>query len=102
MDLFGKNGCLKNRKDAMSKLPTFASEQEEAEFWDTHDSTEFLDETEPVETCFVDQRPLKKQITIRLEPSAIAQIKKVASGKGIGYQTLIRMWVMEQLQKATA
>jgi predicted DNA binding CopG/RHH family protein len=93
---------MKESKDAMSKLPKFVSEQEEAEFWDTHDSTEFLDETEPIETCFVDQRPPKKQITIRLEPSVIEQIKKVASGKGIGYQTLIRMWVMEQLQKATA
>lgn len=86
----------------MSKLPKFASEQEEAEFWDTHDSTEFLEETESVEMRFVDRRPVKQQITIRLEPSAIVEIKKVASGKGIGYQTLIRMWVMEQLQRATA
>jgi predicted DNA binding CopG/RHH family protein len=86
----------------MSKLPTFATEQEEAEFWDSHDSTEFLEETEAVESRFVDQRPQKKQITIRLDPSAIEQIKKVANNKGIGYQTLIRMWVMEQLQKASA
>lgn len=86
----------------MAKLPTFASEQEEAEFWDTHDSTDFLAETESVEMRFVDRRPVKQQISIRLEPSAIVEIKKVASGKGIGYQTLIRMWVMEQLQKATA
>lgn len=86
----------------MAKLPTFASEQEEAEFWDTHDSTEFLAETEPVEMRFVDRRPVKQQISIRLEPAAIVEIKKVANGKGIGYQTLIRMWVMEQLQKATA
>lgn len=85
----------------MAKLPQFTSDQEEAEFWDTHDSTEFLAETEPMEVQFVDRRPVKQQITIRLEPSAIVAIKKVASGKGIGYQTLIRMWVMEQLQKAT-
>jgi predicted DNA binding CopG/RHH family protein len=93
---------MKESKDAMSKLPKFATEQAEAEFWDTHDSTEFLEETEAVETRFVDQRPQKKQITIRLDPSAIEQIKKVASSKGIGYQTLIRMWVMEQLEKAAA
>jgi len=36
----------------MSKLPKFATDQEEADFWDTHDSTQFLDDTEPVEvTC---------------------------------------------------
>ncbi|HRW08771.1 MAG TPA: CopG family antitoxin [Caldilineaceae bacterium] len=83
----------------MSKLPIFVNEQEEAEFWDTHDSTEFLDETEPVETQFVDQRTTKKQITIRLEPATIEQLKRVARTKGIGYQTLIRLWVTEQLQK---
>lgn len=86
----------------MSKLPVFATEQQEAEFWDMHDSTEFLDETEVVETYFVDARPPKKQISIRLEPSTIEQIKKVAHSKGIGYQTLIRMWVVEQLQKAAS
>ena len=32
----------------MSKLPKFANDQEEAEFWDTHDSADFLDDTEPV------------------------------------------------------
>ena len=29
----------------------------------------------------------------------IEQIKQVAHAKGMGYQTLIRMWVMEQVQK---
>jgi len=83
----------------MSKLPVFTSDQEEAEFWDTHDSVDFLEETEPVEVRFADARPSKKQISIRLDPSAIDQIKKVARTKGIGYQTLIRIWVMEQLEK---
>lgn len=86
----------------MPRLPVFTTEQQEAEFWDTHDSTEFLDETEVVETHFADARPPKKQISIRLEPSTIEQIKKVARVKGIGYQTLIRMWVVEQLQKTAA
>jgi hypothetical protein len=38
------------------KLPHFASEQEEVEFWATHDSTEYLDETEPVDVTFIDAR----------------------------------------------
>lgn len=86
----------------MPKLPTFTTEQEEAEYWDTHDSTEVLEETEPVAVQFVDRRPPKQQLTIRLEPDAIEQIKVVAQRKGIGYQTLIRIWVMEQLEKAAA
>jgi predicted DNA binding CopG/RHH family protein len=86
----------------MAKLPQFVSEQDEAEFWDTHDSTDFLDETEAVDSTFVDARPAKKQISLRLDPAVIEQIKKVAHTKGVGYQTLIRMWVMEQVQKTAA
>jgi len=30
------------------RVPEFATEQEEREFWDTHDSTYYLDDTEDV------------------------------------------------------
>jgi predicted DNA binding CopG/RHH family protein len=83
----------------MKKLPTFKTEQEEAEFWDTQDSTDYLDDTEPVDELFIDGRPPKKQISLRLDESAINQLKVVAEGKGIGYQTMIRMWVMERLKE---
>lgn len=80
----------------MPRLPRFKDEKEEAEFWDKHDSTEYLEDTEPVDVVFVDARP-KKQISLRMEPSVIEELKAIARTKGIGYQTLIRMWVMERL-----
>lgn len=43
----------------MTKLPQFTSEQEEAAFWDSHDSTEFLEDTTAVDVTFVDARPAK-------------------------------------------
>lgn len=81
----------------MSRLPRFSTDQEEADFWDTHDSTEFLEDTEPVDVTFVDARPAKKQISLRMDPEAIDKLKAIARRKGIGYQTLIRIWVMERL-----
>src|SRR3954447_7298615 len=33
---------------ALGKIPAFHSVEEEAEFWDTHDFTDFLDESSPV------------------------------------------------------
>jgi hypothetical protein len=32
----------------VSRIPDFQSLEEEAAYWDTHDFTEFLDETRPV------------------------------------------------------
>jgi predicted DNA binding CopG/RHH family protein len=87
-----------NERQAQA-LPKFATVQDEADFWDTHDSTEFLGATEPVAETFVDARPTKQQISLRLEPAVIEQLKKVARTKGVGYQTMIRMWVMERLEQ---
>ncbi len=81
----------------MAKIPKFENEQEESEFWDTHDSTDFLDETTPVNIRFVGPRPRKVHISLRFDQETIDNLKMVAGHKGIGYQTLIRMWVMEQL-----
>jgi len=81
----------------MNKLPQFANDQEEAEFWNNHDATDYLDEFQPVEMTFRDSRPPKKQISLRLDTETIDSLKNVARKKGIGYQTLIRMWVVERL-----
>lgn len=85
----------------VQKIPEFANDQEEADFWDSHDSTQYLGETSPVAVAFVDARPAKQQISLRLEPAVIERLKKVANNKGIGYQTMIRMWVMERLEQVT-
>ena len=70
-------------------------------FWDTHDSTNFLEETESVDITFVDARPTMKQISLRLDPAVINHLKLLAGDKGIGYQTMIRMWIMERLGQET-
>jgi len=81
----------------VAKIPKFANEQEEAEFWATHDATEFLQDTQPVDMTFTDARPRKTQIAIRFDPNTLRELRAVAQRKGVGYQTLIRMWVMERL-----
>lgn len=65
-----------------------------------HDSTEFLDETESVAVTFVDARPTNQQISLSLAPAVIERLQQIAHRKGIGYQTLIRLWVMERLTQA--
>lgn len=83
----------------MTKIPKFATEQEEAEFWASHDSTEFIADTETIDVTFVDGRQPKKQIALRLDGETIDALKAVARRKGVGYQTLIRLWVNERLEQ---
>ncbi|MBI2940113.1 MAG: hypothetical protein HYY04_06695 [Chloroflexi bacterium] len=78
-----------------SRIPEFASIEEEARFWDTHDTTDFEDEFRPVRVRFA--RNLSQGITIRLDPETLAELRARARGKGLGPTTLARMWIMEQL-----
>lgn len=88
------------------KIPEFRTEEEEVRFWDEHDSMEFIEELEPVEIelspeledKILSKRELKKPITLRLKPSQIEAVKKIAVKKGLPYQTLIGMWITEKIQ----
>lgn len=81
----------------MGKLPKFKTEREMAEFFDTHDTTEYFDEMpeekEPVEVA----KPRKQQIAIRIDRPTLDRVKRIAEAKGIGYQTLMRMWIVERI-----
>lgn len=81
----------------ISRIPTFKNIQEEAEFWDTHDTTDFEDEFKPVKVRFA--KNLSQGLTIRLDPDILHRVRAQAHQRGIGPTTLIRMWVMERLQK---
>lgn len=84
----------------MKRIPKFKSEKEEAAFWATHDSTDYLEDTKEVKAKFT--RPKKKLVSLRLDEKTIKDLKKIAEGKGIGYLELVRMWVLENLRKTKA
>lgn len=78
-------------------IPEFKSIQEEAEFWDKHDTTDFEDSFKPVRVKFA--KNLSQGITVRLDPETLAELRSLASEKGIGPTTLARMWILEQLRR---
>jgi len=86
-----------NRKP---KLPDFKkmSDLEIAKFWDDHDAAAFWPEMAVEKGAFVDKRP-KKAISMRFDIDTLAQLRQIADAKGIGYQTLIRMWIKERLRQ---
>ena len=70
----------------------------ESDYWDNLSLEELIEMSEPVDWKPVDARP-KKQISLRLTESLIQRGKEVAAEKGIGYQTLFRMWIIEGLKR---
>jgi len=83
-----------------SRIPRFKSVEEEADFWDTHDSTEFEDEFKEVKIRVA--RPLVHVLAVRLDAKTIDQLATVGRKKGIGPSTLARMWLLERLEREKA
>ncbi len=89
----------KDTKIEKSRIPVFANRQEEAEFWDKHDITDYLDELKPVKLKV--SKHLSQGITIRFDEETLEELREQAHRKGIGPTTLARMWILERLHSKT-
>jgi hypothetical protein len=75
-------------------LPQTDSIQELAQFWDTHDVTDFEDELEEVIEPVFERRTV---IALDLESEEAEAVKKLAQSKGVADAELIRGWVREKI-----
>jgi len=79
---------------APDEIPdNFDSYEAAAEFWDTHDVSDYLDLTEEVSDV---QIKLKRK-HFKIEPDITAELSKKAREKGISTETLINLWLQEKL-----
>jgi hypothetical protein len=80
-----------------SRIPRFKNREEEAEFWETHSTTEFEDEFEEVKLKVA--RPLSHILAVRLDARTIDRLAEIGRAKGLGPSTLARMWLLERLEQ---
>jgi hypothetical protein len=79
-----------------SKLPKTDSIQKLAEFWDTHDLTDFEDELQEVaDPVFARGNALK----VPLESRDIAVVERLARSKGVSPEQLVRSWVLQRIAR---
>ena len=102
---------VKNKRTL--ELPRFKSESEEADWWASKAGRAYVKqksaETQSKGTTAGGSRLVtmlnKKssvQIAIHLPEADLAQARKIAGRKGIGYQTLLKMFVHEGLAHESA
>jgi len=76
------------------KLPETDSIRELADFWDTHDVTEFGDQLVEVPERVFAHRPT---VTIPLTADELKAVRDLAASRGVDEAALIRSWVQEKL-----
>lgn len=83
----------------VTKIPKFKTYAEEAEFWDTHDVTDYLDEMKFVDVEFLPRQKKEETVTIRIEPKLKNRLERLARSYGINLSSLARMWIIEKLRQ---
>ena len=82
---------------ALKSIPDFDTEAAERTFWETHDSTEYLDWSKAVRGRFPNLKPSSSSISPRLPLPLLEQIKIAANKRDVPYQSLIKMWLAEKV-----
>jgi predicted DNA binding CopG/RHH family protein len=99
----------KKLSPAKSPLPKFRSDQEAAEYFDSHSVSSVWDrlpeapqpKLSPALAAKIRARhaQAKSPISLRLAPEQIAAAKHIAAAKSVGYQTQLRMWIAEGIRR---
>ncbi|HVZ58793.1 MAG TPA: BrnA antitoxin family protein [Patescibacteria group bacterium] len=83
----------------LKQIPDFKTFEEEAEFWDTHDSTEYVDWSKAKKVVFPNLKPTTESISLRLPSFLLARIKQLANKKDVPYQSLMKMFLSEKVDQ---
>lgn len=78
-------------------IPQFASEKEEKKFWETQDSTEYLNWSATKHVRFPKLKPSTETISLRLPQALLERIKVEANKRDVLYQSLIKVWLSEKV-----
>lgn len=78
-------------------IPKFADEAEERAFWESHDSTDYLDWSAAEKVVFPNLKPTTTSISLRLPKHLLDSIKAAAHARDVPYQSLIKVWLQEKL-----
>ena len=86
-------------KKTLKKIPKFSSEQEEREFWQMHDSTDYVAYETLENWRFPNLKLTRKPITLRLPAGLIDRVKLHAHKMDVPYQSLMKQFIFEGIAK---
>ncbi len=84
------------------KLPKFKNEDEERDFWDKIDLSDYLEPSDFERVYFPNLRPTTKSISIRIPEYMIWELKQKANAIDIPYQALIKKYVADGMIRDAA
>lgn len=82
-----------------NKIPKFRNEEDERKFWDSRDSTEYIDWSKAKNITLSNLKPSVRSISIRLPEIMVEELKLLAHKKDIPYQSLMKLYISEKVEE---
>lgn len=80
-------------------IPKFKNEDDEREFWASHDSTEYVDWKKARRLVMPNLKPTMKTISLRIPETMLAELKLLANKRDVPYQSLLKIFLSERIAK---
>ena len=80
-------------------IPKFRSEAEERRFWETHDSTDYVDWSSARLARFPNLKPSTETISLRLPAGLLADLKALANKQDVPYQSLLKVFLADRVAR---
>ena len=80
-------------------IPNFSRESDERKFWQTADSTDYIDWTKANQSIFSNLKPSTKTISLRLPEILLDDLKVLAHKQDIPYQSFMKVLLNEGVER---
>lgn len=84
-------------KRSLKPIPKFASEADERQFWETHDSAAYVDWSKATVVSLPNLKPSTETISLRLPAPLLSDLKALANKRDVPYQSLLKVFVADRV-----
>ncbi len=88
-----------NKQKKLPSIPRFKNDDEEIEFWDTHDLTDYLHIFKPVKLDLSKLKPSTAKVTLRLPQMMLDDLKMMANMQDVPYQSLMKILLSQKIDE---
>jgi predicted DNA binding CopG/RHH family protein len=90
---------MPKRSSRRKAVPAFRCEAKERTFWETHDTSPFVDWRAARVATFPNLKPSTETISLRLPAALLAELKALANKCDVPYQSLLKMFLAERIER---
>ena len=90
---------MNKKKKKILIVPAFKNEDDERDFWDTIDLTDYFDKKDAVPVAFPNLKPTSASISLRIPQHLLMRLKERANQIDVPYQSLMKEYIARGIAK---